>query len=275
MVTVSALAVAAAAQTPTQAPAAPQPTTPAPSSKPQTTPPQVKPQPRVSSAAVTLSVQATNRSGDPISDVMVRTSGPVERTGSTGQDGTVVFRSMRAGTYRLRFESEAYTTFEREVTMRNQAMDVSVALTAAPPPPKPVAPAPVSPTPPPAPARTPRAVAPHIMSIADYLDHNLVSSSEPSKTSLLGCAEGGTAVLLQVRDPLSELQHAESDEILYVVAGDGVIRMRNEDRKIVPGHFALVPRGMAHSLRRSGRNPLILLSVMAGEPCKETGPPAK
>jgi mannose-6-phosphate isomerase-like protein (cupin superfamily) len=156
--------------------------------------------------------------------------------------------------------------------MRNQAADVSVALTAAPSKPAPVAPAPQPP--PPAPARTPKAVEPHNLSIPDYLDKNLIGS-EPVRTSLLACAEGGTAVLLQVRDPLSDRQHAEADELLYVVAGSGILRMRNQDTKMAPGHFALVPRGMTHSLRRDGRNPMIALSVMAGPPCTETTPPVR
>jgi mannose-6-phosphate isomerase-like protein (cupin superfamily) len=254
------LAVGAVAQTP---PA----TQPAPQAKPQ-----AKPQPRASSAGVTLSVQVTDRSGNPIGDVSVRAGGPVDRSGSTGQDGTIGFRAMRAGTYRLRFERDGFTTLEREVVLRNQSADVSVSLTAAPV--KPAPPAPVQPPPPVAPVRTPRAIEPRSLSIPDYLDKNLIGS-DPVKTSLLACMEGGTAVLLQVRDPLSDRQHADADEVLYVVAGAGILRIRNQDTKMQPGHFALVPRGVPHSLRRDGRNPMIAVSVLAGEPCTETTPPVR
>ena len=113
---------------------------------------------------------------------------------------------------------------------------------------------------------------PHSLSIPDYLDKNLIGS-EPVKTSLLACADGGTAVLLQVREPLNDLQHAEADEILYVVAGAGILRMRNQETKMAPGHFALVPRGVSHTLRRDGRNPMIAVSLLAGTPCTETTPP--
>ena len=219
-----------------------------------------------------MSVQFTDRSGNPIGDVAVRVGCPVDRSGSTGQDGAVGFRSMRAGTYRLRFERDWFTTLEREVVMRNQAADVSVALTAAPSKPAPVAPAPEPPPPPP--VRTPKAVEPHNLSLPDYVVKNMIGS-EPVKTSLVACAEGGTAVLLQIRDPLSDRQHAEADELLYVVAGSGILRMRNQDTKMGPGHFALVPRGMTHSLRRDGRTPMVLLSVLAGPACTETTPPVR
>ncbi len=262
---VGLLATIVAAQTPAPQPATPQ--------TAQPSPPATKPAaPRVSAGGSALAVQATDHSGNPVADVSVRVTGPVDRTGTTARDGSVTFRSMRAGTYRLRFEHETFITLERELTMRAQATDVSVALTAAPPKPQPVAPV-VAPPPPPA-AKSSRAVEPHSLSIPDYLDKNLIGS-EPVKTSLLACADGGTAVLLQVREPLNDLQHAEADEILYVVAGAGILRMRNQETKMGPGHFALVPRGVSHTLRRDGRNPMIAVSLLAGTPCTETTPPVR
>jgi len=261
---VGLLAAIVAAQGP-----APQPTSP---QTAQPSPPATKPAaPRVSAGGAALAVQATDHSGNPVGDVSVRVTGPVDRTGTTARDGSVTFRSMRAGTYRLRFEHETFITLERELTMRAQPTDVSVALSAAPPKPQPVAPV-VAPPPPP--AKSSRVVEPHSLSIPDYLDKNLIGS-EPVKTSLLACAEGGTAVLLQVREPLTDLQHAEADEILYVVAGAGILRMRNQETKMAPGHFALVPRGVSHTLRRDGRNPMIAVSLLAGTPCTETTPPAR
>lgn len=243
-----------------------------PQTPPQTPAPATRAQPRPPAGGVALTVQVTDRSGNGIADVAVRTIGPVDRTGATAPDGSVTFRAMRAGTYRLRFEKEGFTTFEREVPIASRAADVSVALTPAPPPPQPPpAPAQQSTAPP---ARPTRTVEPRALSIIEYLDRNLIGS-EAVKTSMLACADGGTAVLLQVREPLTELQHAESDEILYVVAGNGILRMRNQDTKIEPGYFALVPRGMSHSLRRDGRNALIAVSVLIGSPCTETTPAVK
>lgn len=224
---------------------------------------------RATGAPLTLSVDVTDRSGNALGDVAVTVvSGPVQRSGSTGKTGSLVFRSMRAGTYRLRFVRDEFTTFEREVVLRaGQPASVSVALTpapAAPPPPSPDS-EPVAA----APERMPmKDVEPRSLSIPDFLDTHLIGAA-PQAWSLLGCAEGGTARLLQVRDPLNDQEHADVDEVLYIVAGAGVVRIRSLDTKVRPGYFLLVPRGVPHSIRREGRNPLIAVSVLAGAPCLE------
>lgn len=222
-------------------------------------------QPRARAASVQLSVEVTDRSGSPVADVQVALAGPVDRSGTTGANGAVVFQTVRAGTYRLRFERDDFTTLEREVIVSGrQPVNLSVALTPAPDEKPAPPPAPVAPVEPPVVVKA----EPRVLSIPDFLDRNLVRS-EPQKVSLLGCAQGGTARLLQVRDPLDGQLHADVDELLYVVAGDGAVRMENQETKVSAGYFALVPRGAQHSIRRQGRNPLILLSILAGAPCTD------
>ena len=205
--------------------------------------------------------------------VAVAVSGPVDRSGMTSSDGSISFRSMRPGTYRVRFEHEHYVTLEREVIMRG-ASDVSVALNSAPP-------KPVAPPPPPAQATAPpeqrklRPVEPRTMSIPDYLDKNVLRSSEPQKASLIACTDGGTARTLQVREPLNNQQNDTADQLLYVVAGAGTVRLKDQSYKADAGWFALIPRGMAHSIVREGRNPLFLMMVAMGAPCTDTAPLAR
>jgi mannose-6-phosphate isomerase-like protein (cupin superfamily) len=219
-------------------------------------------------------VQATDKSGNGIQGVAVAVSGPVERSGMTASDGSISFRSMRPGTYRVRFEHERYVTLEREVTMRG-ASDVSVALNPAPP-------KPVAPPPPPiqqtnaAPEqRKLRPVEPRTMSIPDYLDKNVIRSSEPQKASLIACTDGGTARTLQVREPMTNQQNDTADQLLYVVAGAGTVRVKDQSYKADAGWFALIPRGVSHSIAREGRNPLFLMMVAMGAPCTDTTPLAR
>jgi hypothetical protein len=218
-------------------------------------------------AGPTLSIDVTDRGGEPLGDVSVVVTGPVDRSGTTGEQGAIVFRAMRAGTYRLRFEHEGFVTLERDVVMTAKPATISVALTSLPAPgpqPEPELPAEREPEPGSAPAA--RDLTPRMLSIPDFLDKHLIGG-EPHRSTLLGCADGGTARLLQIRDPLEHQLHDDLDEILYVVAGAGVLRIDARDTRIGPGFFALVPRGVTHSLRRQGRNPLIALSVLTGEPC--------
>jgi mannose-6-phosphate isomerase-like protein (cupin superfamily) len=223
----------------------------------------------------TLAVQVTDKSGNGIQDVAVAVSGPVERSGATAADGSISFRSMRAGTYRLRFEHEKYLTLERELTMVRGGSDVSVALNPAPP--KPVTPPPPPPqaVAPPVEQRKLRPVEPRTMSIPDFLDKNVLRSSEPQKASLIACTDGGTARTLQVREPMTNQQNDTADQLLYVVAGAGTVRMKDQSYKADAGWFALIPRGVMHSIAREGRNPLFLMMVAMGTPCTDTAPLAR
>ena len=251
-------------QAPPAAPAAPAQTT------PRTTP-------RTPSGGAVLAVQVTDKSGNGISDVAVNMTGPVERSGSTGPEGQVTFRSVRAGTYRLRFEREGFVMLEREIVTRAQPLEVAIALNPAPVA-KAAAPAPAPPAAPgpPAPAATEprRNVEPRTLSIIDFVEKNLIGS-EPQKRSLVACTDGGTARILQVRDPLNNQTNPDADQLFYVVAGGGVVRVRDQDHKATPGWSALIPRGVPHSFRRDGRNPLIALTVAMGAACTDTSPLAR
>jgi mannose-6-phosphate isomerase-like protein (cupin superfamily) len=249
--------------------------TPPPQTPPQTqtpAPPRTAPRAATSTPSTsTLAVQVTDKSGNGIQGVAVAVSGPVERSGITGVDGSISFRSMRAGTYRLRFEHENYVTLEREVAMRG-ASEVAVALN-----PAPVKPVAVPPSPPPqAAAPTPeqrklRPVEPRALSIPDFVDKNFIRSSEPQKSSLIACTDGGAARVLQVKEPLNNQQNDTADQLLYVVAGAGTVRVRDQAYQAEPGWFVLIPRGVQHGIRREGRNPMIALTVALGAPCTETG----
>ena len=240
---------------------------------------QTPPPPRSANAASTsstLSVQVTDKSGNGIANVAVALAGPVERSGTTGPDGSLAFRSMRAGTYRLRFQHDGFITLERELVIARGAADVSVALNPAPPTVKPAAPvaAPVpAPVAPPA-ARTLKTVEPRALGLVDFIDRNFIGS-EPQKLSLLACSDGGTARLLQVKEPLANLQDDTADQLLYVVAGVGAVRVKDQSYKAGSGLFVVIPRGAPHSIRREGRNPLIALVVEIGPSCTETAPLAK
>jgi mannose-6-phosphate isomerase-like protein (cupin superfamily) len=230
--------------------------------------------PRAASNPSTLSVHVTDKSGNGIANVAIALSGPVDRSGMSGPDGTLAFRSMRAGTYRLRFEHEGFVTLEREVILARGAGDVSVALN--PSPVKPVV------TPPPAPApvvprpseRTLRTVEPRALGLVDFIDRNFIGA-EPQKISLLACSDGGTARLIQVKEPLANQQDDTADQLLYVVAGGGVVRVKEQSYKAGSGWFIVIPRGAQHSIRREGRNPLIALVVAVGPSCTDTAPLAR
>jgi mannose-6-phosphate isomerase-like protein (cupin superfamily) len=105
------------------------------------------------------------------------------------------------------------------------------------------------------------------LSIVDFLESNHLSGRDPSRTDQLGCTASSKTTLIQVRDSLEEKAQADADEVLYVVAGEGTLRLGNKDVSLQAGGLAVVPRGTVRGLTRKGKNPLMLLSVVSGPPC--------
>jgi mannose-6-phosphate isomerase-like protein (cupin superfamily) len=214
-----------------------------------------------------MTVLVTDRQGEALADVEVGMTGPMERDGKTDAEGSIAFRNLGAGNYRLRFEHPEFITLEREVSMQaGRALKTSAALNPAPSPPPPPE-EPDAPAPPPAPEPPPAGSHPATsLSIPDVVEANPVGRN-PSRTTSVGCAGASTATLLQLRDPLAEHAHADADEIVYVVAGEGIQRVGGIDVPLTAGTFAMVPRGTAHAITRQGARALVLLSILSGPPC--------
>lgn len=219
---------------------------------------------RAASPTATLSITVTDGKGAPVSGVAVRVSGPVDREG-TSQAGTLRFEGLRSGTYRLRFMHDNFVTLERDVILPagQRSLDQHVMLSAAEkktaPPPPPAEPPKPAPLPPPGKAVT--------VSIPDFVEENLITASQPQKVSAVACSGLVQTVLWQVREPWDNRQHAGSDAMLYVVGGEGSLRMNDREIPLSAGRFVSVPRGSSYGLTRRGRNPLIVLASLGGEPC--------
>ena len=238
----------------------------------QVTPPaaQTKPRPPAAAATVaptTATITVTDPPGAPLADVRVVLTGSLDRSGSTQSNGTVKFDSLRPGFYRVRFEKEGYVLFEREIEVRagQPAPNPAVVLTPAPapPPPPPAAPAPepVKTMTLPPPGKT------FSVNVPDFLERNFITNSQPQKVTSVSCSGLGNTVLWQVREAWDR-QHPGADAMLYVVGGEGTLKIDGRDTPLQAGSFAQVPRGTSYSLSRRGRNPvLIVLATLVGEPC--------
>jgi hypothetical protein len=214
----------------------------------------------------TTVVTVTDQGGAPLGDVRVNLIGILDRSGTTQPDGTVKFDGMRPGLYRLRFVKDGYITLEREFEVRagQPPPTPSVALTPAPPPPKPPPP-PSEPPKPSAPSAPPG--RPLTVAVPDFIERNLITGTQPQKVSQVACSGLASTALWQIREPWTDRQHTGVEVMLYVVAGEGQLRMDGRDSPLQAGSFASIPRGTAYSLTRRGRNPLIVLATLSGEPC--------
>jgi mannose-6-phosphate isomerase-like protein (cupin superfamily) len=241
----------------------------------QTQPPPAKAsqaaRPRPSGTATTTALLfITDGTGRSIEEVTVSVMGPVDREVKSPSSGPTRIAGLRPGTYRVRFSHERFITFEKELVWRagTAAPELAITLNAAPeraaqpaaPAPAPAVQAPAAPTLPP--PGTPKTV-----SLPDYIEKNFISGREPQKEDLIGCSGVGQAVLWQIREPWNSRQHEAADGMLYVVGGDGRLKLAEREFTVAAGAFIVVPRGTTYSLSRSGRNPLIVLAVLAGAPC--------
>lgn len=57
--------------------------------------------------------------------------------------------------------------------------------------------------------------------------------------------------------------HPDSDEILYVVRGEGEQEVADETRNITTGDMVHIPKGVEHGTTNTGWEPLTLLAVYA------------
>jgi len=229
-----------------------------------------KPRPAATGGATTNALFfITDPAGTSIEGVTVTITGPVDREAKSPAGGFTRVPGLRAGTYRVRFTHERFITFEKEFSWRAGAAtpELSITLSPAPPPP--------APPPPPPPVAPPPAAAPKLpppgtsktVSLPEFIEKNFISGREPQKENLVGCSGLGQALLWQVREPWNGRQHESADGMLYVIGGEGRLTLGDRQFTVAAGAFAVVPRGTTYSLSRSGRNPLVVLALLAGAPC--------
>jgi cupin domain/carboxypeptidase family protein len=213
-------------------------------------------------------IAVKDQDGTSLSGVRLVLSGAGTGEFVTAGSGTMVVPDLKDGVYRLRCEREGFITLEREFTVRGGTYSqIDVVLNPAPPPPPPPAPEPAPPAP------IPPGGPPVTISVVDFLDRNLIGR-EPLKESILACNPLETVRLLQMREGVAQHVHENGDEIVYVVAGEGTLRIGDAAATPVrAGSLIVVTNGTGHAFARAGKNPLIVVSTLVGAPCDHADTP--
>ena len=213
-----------------------------------------------------IAITATSPQGATLSDVQVSISGPTERTDQTDASGQLTFPSLLTGTYRLRFEGEKVTAFEKEVTVQTgRVTDVDVMLNPAPEP-KVVTAAPPD-APKPEVGEGPRG-EPLTLGVVDILEKDFVGR-QPRRETLLSCSGDLRTSMIQLNEPLPPRLYDNADAAYYVLGGEGTIQINGRDTRLSTNGFASVPRGTTHAFSRRGSRALVLLAVLSGAPCEQ------
>ncbi len=243
---------------------------------PQTAPPSVPSTPPVVTAPAparrapvtptSIELRVTDRGGGAIARARVFAEGPSSRDGLSDASGSATLRTLTPGVYRIRAEAEGYVALEKEVTVRAGAPAVEFPLTRAPEPPP--ATAPVVPAAPQPVVQSPVVVPgdPRVLSLLDVAEGSL-SGKEPIRTVPIGCSGLSRAQLVVVRDTLAPAVRPDADDMLYVIAGEGLFTVGGKAQTVSAGWFSIVPRGTSRTLVRKGKNPMVLLVVTGGPSC--------
>lgn len=206
----------------------------------------------------TLAILVTDADGTQIPSVLVTVEGAATRSIRT-EGGRIALENLPAGDYRLRFEKDGFVPLERELTARaGKPIEVKVLLNRLPEPEAPPAP--------PEPVRAASDAKPVALDLLEVIDKEFIGR-DAGKTTPLACGGEGSATLIQVNDPVTDHAHADADEFLYVIAGEGAANVDGAAHRLRAGTLVFVPRDVTHRFSQSGRNPLIVLSVRAGEGC--------
>jgi hypothetical protein len=243
------------------APAQPQPTPARPAA--------AQPAPRRPTAAQTaartgIAMTVTDPQGAPLPGVRVEMTGPTDRSGTTDGSGQLRVTGLRAGTYRLRFSADTVISFEREIAVRaGQTGDIDITLNPAPPPPPP----PPAPEPVTVPAPVGPAGQPLVQSVPDTIERNFVGN-QPRLETMLSCSGNMRTMLIQLNEPMPTRLYENADVTYYVIGGEGTVTIGGQQSKVPVNTSVSVPRGTPHAFTRQGRRALILMSVLAGEPCE-------
>jgi mannose-6-phosphate isomerase-like protein (cupin superfamily) len=253
----------APAQPGTAKPAPAQPAAPRPASPAATTP-------RRTTTATTrggMAITATSPQGSTLPGVRVSISGPTERSDQTDASGQLTMPSLLTGTYRIRFEGEKVTAFEKEVTVQTgKVTEVDVMLNPAPEPKIVVAPAPAPATSTSGPQG--QKGQPLTVGVVALLEKEFVKD-QPRRESLLACSVNERTTMIQLNKALPERLYEDADAVYYVLGGEGSIQLNGKNTQLATYDFVSVPRGTSHSFTNKGRRALVLLAVLSGEPCEE------
>ncbi len=68
-------------------------------------------------------------------------------------------------------------------------------------------------------------------------------------------------VITRPGDACREHYHRESEEVYYVTAGRGRMRLDGQERDIAPGDAVIIPPGVRHKVWNTGHDDLVMLVV--------------
>jgi quercetin dioxygenase-like cupin family protein len=109
---------------------------------------------------------------------------------------------------------------------------------------------------------------PQVLSIVDLAERQL-SGNQPRRETLVSCSGNTRTMLVVLNQDQADRRYEGAEIEYYVVAGQGAVRLDGRDTPLAAGSYVSIPRNTGHGVVRRGNRPLILLSILSGEPCEQ------
>lgn len=113
-------------------------------------------------------------------------------------------------------------------------------------------------------------VALFLQTISSYAQTNL-EEIQPSSdydnilVQKITTDQHASCFLIWIKDSVRAHKHEHHTENLYVISGNGHMKLNNNSIPISSGDFITIPQGTIHSVKVISENPLKVLSVQAPE----------
>lgn len=100
--------------------------------------------------------------------------------------------------------------------------------------------------------------------------HNLERVSAPTAFDNihlipLGSDKHASEYLIFIKHKVAAHYHAKHSEIVYVLAGEGVMILGEHKKQVGKGDYIRIPEGIVHALEVTSKEPMKVLSVQAPE----------
>jgi len=73
--------------------------------------------------------------------------------------------------------------------------------------------------------------------------------------------EQATVQLIRVAAPIARHRHRQSEELVYLLSGEGVLHLRDGDRALQAGDLVVIPVDTPHGFTPTGPEPAVILST--------------
>lgn len=111
------------------------------------------------------------------------------------------------------------------------------------------------------PGDVPAAAQRNLADLREQLDRNPIGSTEELRITPLIEDQESSALLVQVRTALPPHFHRHTQEILYLLQGEGIFRLDSERIPVRTGSVVRVPPGQVHTFAPLGQTPAVFFVV--------------